>query len=87
MRKFTVVLLRDHGSEMFVALVPELPGCATQGLGVDEALEQSREAIAGHLESLAAAGDEIPEEPAEVVVATVEVEDVPAATATGAAEC
>ena len=73
MRKFTVVLMRDPDSKTFVVYVPELPGCFTQGGTIEKALNRAREAIAGHVASVESHGEEIPEEPAEVVVASVEV--------------
>jgi len=72
MRKYTVILIREQDSEDFYVVVPELPGCFTQGSSVEEALERSREAIAGHLFSLESNGEDPPEEPAEVLVGAVE---------------
>ncbi len=46
----------------YVAFVPALPGCHTQGETLDEAELNVREAIAVYLESLAAHGEPIPEE-------------------------
>lgn len=73
MRKYTIVLLPDSEEQAFTVLVPELPGCITQGETVDEALANAREAIEGHLEALAATGQEIPEEVAPPFLASVEV--------------
>ena len=46
----------------FVASVPALPGCHTQGETLEEAERNVREAVALYLESLAAHGEAIPEE-------------------------
>jgi antitoxin HicB len=46
----------------FVASVPALPGCHTQGDSLEEAERNIKEAIALYLESLAAHGEPIPEE-------------------------
>jgi predicted RNase H-like HicB family nuclease len=46
----------------YVAFVPALPGCHTQGETLEEAEHNVKEAIALYLESLAAFGDTIPEE-------------------------
>ncbi|MSV35240.1 MAG: type II toxin-antitoxin system HicB family antitoxin [Bryobacterales bacterium] len=46
----------------FVALVPALPGCHTQGETLEEAERNVKEAIALYLESLVAHGEPIPEE-------------------------
>ena len=43
-RTFKVVVERDEEG-WFVASVPELPGCHTQGKSLEEALERVREAI------------------------------------------
>jgi len=45
---------------MFVAQVPSLPGCISQGSSRQEAIARIREAIALYLESLDAHGDAIP---------------------------
>jgi len=46
----------------YVAVVPILPGCHTQGESLEEAERNVKEAIAVYLESLAAHGDAIPVE-------------------------
>ena len=46
----------------FVAHVPALPGCHTQGDSMEETESNVKEAIALYLESLAAHGDPITEE-------------------------
>jgi predicted RNase H-like HicB family nuclease len=71
--QYTVVLLRDPGEATYTVLVPALPGCVTVGDTVDEALANAREAIAGHVAALRELGEDVPEEPAETVVATVAV--------------
>ncbi len=49
--EFDVVILEDE-SEGYVALVPALPGCHTQGDTIDEALRNVKEAIELYLETL-----------------------------------
>jgi predicted RNase H-like HicB family nuclease len=46
----------------FVASVPALPGCHTQGATLEEAQQNIREAIELYLESLAIEGEPFPEE-------------------------
>jgi predicted RNase H-like HicB family nuclease len=46
----------------YVASVPALPGCHTQGDTLEEAERNIKEAIALYLESLVADGEPIPEE-------------------------
>jgi antitoxin HicB len=57
--KFRVVLQRDEDG-VFVAEVPNLPGCISQGTTRQQALDNIREAIAGYLESLRQHGEPIP---------------------------
>lgn len=46
----------------YVAFVPALPGCHTQGASLEETENNVKEAIMLYLESLAASGEAIPEE-------------------------
>ena len=46
---FTVLLERDSDG-WYVASVPELSGCYTQGKSVEQALERVHEAIRAHIE-------------------------------------
>ena len=50
-REFTVVILEDE-SGGYVAIVPELPGCHTQGDSLDEVIKNVKEAIELYLETL-----------------------------------
>jgi predicted RNase H-like HicB family nuclease len=54
------VLIEQDEDGVFVAEVPSLPGCVSQGGTRDEALSNVREAIALYLESLEAHGDPVP---------------------------
>ena len=54
------VLIEQDEEGAFVAEVPSLPGCVSQGATRVEALANVREAIAGFLESLDAHGDPVP---------------------------
>ncbi len=49
--EFDVVILEDEDGG-YVALVPELPGCHTQGDSIDELLANIKEAIQLYLETL-----------------------------------
>ncbi len=46
----------------YVAFVPALPGCHTQGESLEETEANVKEAVALYLESLTAHGEAIPEE-------------------------
>ena len=65
--KYRVLIEQDEDG-VFMAEVPSLPGCITQGPTRDEALANSREAIAAYLESLEAHGDPIPPSISEEIV-------------------
>lgn len=54
------VLIEPDEDGVFVAEVPSLPGCVSQGQTRAEALENVREAIAAYLESLEAHGEPVP---------------------------
>jgi len=57
--KFRIQIEPDEDG-VFIATVPSLPGCISQGATRDEALANVREAIAGYLESLREHGEPIP---------------------------
>ena len=57
--RFRVLLERDEDG-VYVAKVPELPGCISQGRTRKEALENVKEAIEAYLESLKKHGEPIP---------------------------
>ncbi len=57
--KFRVLIEQDEDG-VFVATVPALPGCVTQGSTRVEALKNVQEAIEVYLESLRDHGDPIP---------------------------
>jgi len=69
--KYRVLIEQDEDG-VFVAEVPSLPGCISQGSTRPEALSNIHEAIEGYLESLKAHDEPIPppieEEVVEVAV-------------------
>jgi len=54
------VLIQQGEDRMFVAEVPALPGCISQGATRAEALKNAHEAVEVYLESLRAHGDPVP---------------------------
>jgi predicted RNase H-like HicB family nuclease len=60
-RQYTAILERDVDNG-FVASVPVLPGCVSQGDTRGEALPNIREAIDLYVEDWQFAGDRVPEE-------------------------
>jgi len=65
--KFRVVIEPDE-DRVFVAEVPALPGCISQGRSRTEAIENIKEAIAAYLVSLKAHSEPIPPPISEEVV-------------------
>jgi len=63
-----LVLLQEDEYGVFVAEVPSLPGCISQGDTRAAALANIREGITGYLDSLRAHGEPIPPPIGEEVV-------------------
>jgi antitoxin HicB len=61
MLRYTVVL-QQEADEGFIAMVPALPGCVSQGDTRNEALTKIREAMAAYIDDCREAGDPIPTE-------------------------
>ena len=57
------VTLRKEPEGGYTVLVPALPGCVTYGKTVEEAIEMSRDAITGYVESLIEDGEPVPMRP------------------------
>ncbi len=62
MVSYKVIIERDEEEQCYVASVPALPGCRTQGTTREETLERVKEAIQGYLESLQKDGIPIPKD-------------------------
>lgn len=73
MREYAIILHPDVDQGGYWVTVPALPGCLSQGDSLEEAIAHAREAIALHLEGLAAAGEAIPHEVAHAQIVVVEV--------------
>ena len=65
--KYRVIINPDEDG-MFVAEVPSLPGCISQGASRPEALTNIKEAIAGYIDSLKVHGEPVPPSITEEVV-------------------
>jgi len=72
-RTYTVILEPDPKAGGYTVLVPALPDCVTEGDTIEEALTNAREAIALTLEDIAAQGEPIPEDRADVRLERVSV--------------
>ena len=57
MREFTVIIEQDEDG-IYIASVPELPGCHTQAETLDELNRRIKEAIELYLEVVAEKGEE-----------------------------
>jgi predicted RNase H-like HicB family nuclease len=66
------VLIEPDEDGVYVAEVPALPGCISQGRTRAEALQNVKEAIAGYLESLKAHDEPVPPPISEEVVEVTE---------------
>lgn len=62
------VLIEQDEDGVYVAEVPALPGCISQGKTRNEVIDNIKEAIAGYLESLQAHDEPVPPSIAEEVV-------------------
>ena len=62
------VLIEQDEDGVYVAEVPTLPGCISQGKTRSEAIDNIKEAIAGYLESLQTHGEPVPPSITEEVV-------------------
>lgn len=61
----------------YVATVPTLPGCMSQGETFEETKDQIKDAIKGYIAVLKEDGDEIPVEYEEHIAATVAIPVMP----------
>jgi len=59
--RYTVILQKEEDGG-YVATVPVLPGCVSQGDNREEALKNIQEAIEVYLEDVRAAGESVPVE-------------------------
>lgn len=71
-REYRVILEADHEAGGYVVWVPALPGCASEGDSIEEALGNIREAIQCYVESALKHGEAVPNE-SDLTEATVRV--------------
>jgi predicted RNase H-like HicB family nuclease len=60
MRQYIALIHKDAGSDYGVSF-PDLPGCITAGVDLDDARAMAEEALALHLEGMEVDGEPIPE--------------------------
>lgn len=68
-----VVLYQDEDG-VWIAEVPSLPGCRSDGDSRDEALSNIREAIAHMIEFMRGRGEPVPTDPGTAEVAVIEAD-------------
>ena len=71
--RYTVVLVPDERDSGYVAYVPVIPGCVTQGETPEEAIAMAADAAIGLLASMANHGEDLPAEPAGALITSVEL--------------
>jgi len=60
--RYTVLLEPDSAEGIYLASVPVLPGCMTQGESREDALANAAEAISVYVKSELMVGEPVPEE-------------------------
>ena len=78
--RYTILLRRNTETSGYSIIVPELPGCFSNGETLEEAIENTREAIELHLEGMIKDGEEITDEIEPYVIASIQVESYAAAS-------
>lgn len=73
MRRFTIVLTPDPDEGGFTVTAPSLPGYITEGDSYEKSMINAHEAIALHLEGLAADGEPIPDDSPPPLITVVEI--------------
>jgi predicted RNase H-like HicB family nuclease len=71
--RYTVVLVPDIRDGGFVAYVPVIPGCVTQGDTAEKAIAMAQDAATALLASMADHDEGVPREPLGTMVTSVEV--------------
>lgn len=61
MYKYEIIIYWDNQDHVYIAEVPELPGCCAHGSSYDEALRNAKEAIQLWIDTAKEFGDPVPE--------------------------
>ena len=70
--RYTVVLMKGEAPGRYVAYVPAIPGCVTQGESLDHAIARAADAASAMLAVMAEDGEELPTEEPGTVIASIE---------------
>ena len=68
---YLIVIHPDEDEGGFWTEVPALPGCGSQGETIDEAIEMTKDAIQGYIESLRKHGEAPPTDATVAITVTV----------------
>ena len=71
--RYTVVLVPGSRPGRYVAYVPVIPGCVTQGDSFDDAIAMAQDAAAAMLADMVEHDEELPIEEPGTVIASIEV--------------
>jgi predicted RNase H-like HicB family nuclease len=71
--QYDVLIYRDTDSDLYLAEVPDLPGCMSQGPSIEETKANIREAIEAHVATLRDLGRGVPL-PSPHVLESVEID-------------
>lgn len=61
MHKYEIIIYWDNQDRLYIAEVPELPGCFAHGSSYDEALQNAKKAIQLWIDTAREFSDPIPE--------------------------
>ena len=61
MYKYEIIIYWDERDRVYIADVPELPGCSAHGKSYDKALANAKEAIQLWIDTANEFGDNVPE--------------------------
>lgn len=61
MYKYEIIIYWDAQDRVYIAEVPELPGCSAHGSTYNEALDSAKEAIQLWIDTAKEFGDSVPE--------------------------
>ena len=61
MYKYEIIIYWDNQDSVYIADVPELPGCSAHGNTYDEALKNAQDAIQLWIDTAIEFGDPVPE--------------------------
>jgi len=58
--RYPIAIEKGESGQSYGVIVPDIPGCFSAGVSIEDAMRQAREAIEGHLQILAEHDEPIP---------------------------